>query len=295
MPPMSLLARASGLLLSVALLPGPAAAVVQVVATLFPIADIVRQVGGTNVEVALLLPAGASPHTFEPAPTQIRQVAQAQLFVRVGAGLDGWTQPLLAAAQRPVRVVTLTDGVVLLPIGDGHAGSGSGDPHIWLDPLLVRDHVVPALAGALTQVAPEHAPEFAAGAAAFSTALTRLDAEIRAALAPVPNRRYVSFHGAWRYFARRYELTEVAVVEPFPSKEPSARDIASLVERARGAHVRAVLVEPQFSARTAEQIAREIGARVITVDPLGGPQLAGRAAYVDLMRYNLQRFLEALQ
>jgi len=105
----------------------------------------------------------------------------------------------------------------------------------------------------------------------------------------------VSFHAAWRYFARRYELTEVGAVEPFPGKEPSARDIASLVERARAADVRAVLVEPQFSPRTAEQIAREIGARVATVDPLGGSQLAGRAAYLDLMRYNVQRFIEALQ
>jgi len=295
MPGMSRLTLASGLLLAMALLPGPAAATVQVVATVFPVADIVRQVGGSDVEVATLLPAGASPHTFEPAPAQIRQVAQAHIFVQVGAGLDGWTQPLLSAAQRSLRVVTLADGVELLRAGDAHGGSIAGDPHIWLDPLLVRDHVVPAVAGALTQVAPEHGPAFEAGAAAFRAALTRLDAEIRAALAPLPHRHYVSFHAAWRYFARRYELTEVGAVEPFPGKEPSARDIASLVERARAADVRAVLVEPQFSPRTAEQIAREIGARVATVDPLGGSQLAGRAAYLDLMRYNVQRFIEALQ
>jgi zinc transport system substrate-binding protein len=294
-PPMSVLVLMSGFLLPLVLLASPAAAAVSVVATIFPIADIVRQVGGPEVEVATLLPAGASPHTFEPAPAQIRQVAQAQLFVRVGGGLDDWTQPLLSAAQRPLRVVTLTDGVTLLPISDGHTGGSGGDPHIWLDPILVRDHVVPALAGALTQAAPDSDLAVAARTAAYGAALTRLDADIRAALTPVANRHYVSFHAAWRYFARRYDLVEVAAVEPFPGKEPSARDIASLVERARALHVRAVLVEPQYSARTAEQIAREIGARVATVDPLGGPQVPGRTSYIDLMRYNRQQFVEALQ
>ena len=286
--------------------PGWAWAKVRVVATIFPVADLVRQVGGEAVDVVTLLPPGASPHTFEPTPAQMREVAQARMFVRVGRGLDDWTDKLLAAGRADLAVVTLTEGLQLLPGGDdghghdghgghdGHAGHG-GDPHVWLDPVLVRDHVVPKIVAQLTAVAPEERERVAAGAAALHAALTALDAEIRAALAPLPHRQYLAFHAAWRYFGARYDLHEVGVVEAFPGKEPSAREIARLVDRARAAKVRAVIIEPQMSPRVAEQVARDCGARTVVADPLGGAGLPGRAQYIDLMRYNVRAFAEALQ
>ncbi len=263
----------------------PASASVRVVATIFPLTDIVRQVGKEHVEAATLLPPGASPHTFEPTPAQIRAVARAHVFVCVGAGLDTWATKLLAAQDGARTVVTITDGVQLL------AGS---DPHVWLDPSLVRDHVVPAIAAALSRADPEHRPAFETAAAAFRSALAQLDGDIRNRLAALPNRSYIAFHSAWRYFGERYGLHEVAVIEAFPGKEPSAREIAAVVARARAAHVRALLVEPQFTPRMAQQIAAEFAGRTVTVDPIGGPDIAGRNHYIELMRYNLQAFAEAL-
>jgi zinc transport system substrate-binding protein len=271
--------------------PGAAAAAVPVVATIFPLADLVRQIGGDEVEVVTLLPPGASPHTFEPTPEQARQVAKARVFVDVGAGLDGWAARLRAARTEPLTVVTATAGVSLL---DGDHGVG-GDPHVWLDPLLVRDHIVAAIVDGLVAADPDHRAAFERGAAQLRDALTRLDAEVRALLAPAQRRSYVAFHAAWRYFGRRYDLTEVGVVESFPGKEPSAREIATLVDRARAAHAAALLVEPQFAPRMAEQIAREFGGRPILADPIGGAQVPGRQSYGDLMRYNARAFAEALQ
>src|SRR5579862_2233781 len=173
---------------------------VRVVATIFPIADLVHQIGNDAVEVVTLLPPGASPHTFEPTPAQMRQVAEAQVFVRVGAGLDTWTEKLLAARSPGLTVLTLSDGVPLLPLAATHAeGSGSdhgGDPHIWLDPLLVRDHLVPAIQGALAATAPQQRQVFDSGAVGLRDALTRLDADIRATLGPLSHRTYVGFHSA---------------------------------------------------------------------------------------------------
>jgi zinc transport system substrate-binding protein len=278
-----------------------AEAVVRLVATIFPIADLVQQIGGDAVEVVTLLPPGASPHTFEPTPAQMRDVAQARVFVRVGAGLDTWTEKLLAARNPNLAVLTLTDGVRLLSLTGEHAdehavaGGRGGDPHIWLDPVLVRDQVVPAISTALTQAAPDQHERFETGAAALREALTRLDADTRAALAPLSNRNYIGFHAAWRYFGARYGLHQVAVVEAFPGKEPSARDIAAVVETARAAHVRMILIEPQMNPRVAEQIARDCGAQTRVVDELGAPNLPGRNHYIDLMRYNVQVFVEALQ
>jgi len=276
----------------------PAEAALRVVATIFPLTDIVRQIGRDAVEVVTLLPPGASPHTFEPTPAQMRDVAGARVFVRVGAGLDGWTAKLLAAASADLMVVTATDGIPLLGAGAGEAhgdAAASGDPHVWLDPLLVRDHLVPAIAAALGAAAPAQRAAFDAAAGECRDALTQLDAQIREALAPLPQRGYIAFHAAWRYFGRRYDLREVAVVEGFPGKEPSAREVAAVVDRARAVGVHAVLVEPQFNPRVAEQIAREFGGTARVVDPLGGPGIAGREHYSDLMRYNAQAFAEALR
>ena len=272
----------------------PAAAAVRVVATIFPVADMVRQVGRDAVDVVTLLPAGASPHTFEPTPAQIRVVADAAVFVEVGAGLDAWAAKLRAAHTGPMTVITLATGVPLLGATEGEGASHGGDPHVWLDPVLVRDHFVPAIANGLSQADPSHAAAFRAAAGEFGAALTQLDAEIRTTLAPATDRNYVGFHSAWQYFGRRYDLHEVAVVESFPGKEPSAQEIAAIVQRARAAHVRALLIEPQFSPRMAEQIAQEIGAQLVTVDELGGPDLPDRQHYLDLMRYDLRAFAKAL-
>jgi len=272
---------------------------VRVVATIYPLADIVQQIGDGAVDVVTLLPPGASPHTFEPTPAQMHEVAEARLFVRVGAGLDTWTEKLLAARSPSLTVLTLTDGIALLRLADAHAddaaAAGGGDPHIWLDPIVVRDRIVPAINDALTQAAPQQRQVFETRATALREALTQLDADIRAALGPLPHRTYIGFHSAWRYFGERYGLQEIAVVEAFPGKEPSARHIATVVEQARAAQVHAILIEPQMNPRVAEQIARDCGARTAVVDELGAPNLPGRDHYLDLMRYNSRMFAEALQ
>ncbi len=271
----------------------PASATVKVVATIFPLTDMVRQVGKEHVEVTTLLPPGANPHTFEPTPAQIREVAGANIFVCIGAGLDTWATKLLAARSGSSTVVTITDGLHLLGAQDAHDAHG-GDPHVWVDPVLMRDHAVPAIAAALSQHDPEHRSAFNSAAGEFQAALTQLDVDIRAALTPMATRNYIAFHSAWRYFGARYDLDEVGVVEAFPGKEPSAREIAAVVERARATHVRALLIEPQFNARIAQQIASEFGGHTVLVDAIGGHDVAGRNHYIDLMHYNLRAFVEAL-
>lgn len=283
----------TGLLLWLAAWAAPVRANVKVVATIFPLSDIVRQVGKEHVEVTTLLPPGANPHTFEPTPAQIREVAGANIFVCIGAGLDTWANKLLAARSGSSTVITITDGLRLLGAPEAHDTHG-GDPHVWVDPVLMRDHAVPAIAAALSHHDPEHQSAFNSASGEFQSALTQLDTDIRSALTPIVNRDYIAFHSAWRYFGARYDLHEVGVVEAFPGKEPSAREIAAVVERARATHLRALLIEPQFNARMAQQIASEFGGHTVLVDAIGGPDVAGRNHYIDLMRYNLRAFVEAL-
>jgi len=252
------------------------------VASIQPLELLLRELGGTRVAVATLLPPGASPHTFEPLPGDVARLARARGFLRLGGGLDDWAERLAAAAPRALETLVLL------------GAAESSDPHVWLDPLLVRDALVPRLEGWLAALDPAGRADGARRAQAFRASLTALDGEIREILAGAPGRSYVAFHNAWRHFARRYGLEEVAVVEEFAGEEPTPRELARLVRAAQRAGVAAILVEPQLPARVAETLAREFGAGTVLVDPLGDPRDPERDSYAELLRFDARAFARAL-
>lgn len=278
-----------------------AAAVPNVVVTIQPIAMLVRALAGERIAVTSLVPPGASTHTFEAKPRDMAALASARLFVEVGSGVDTWAARLRkAAAHQPERLVLIElPGLDPLPADPSeHDRDASGaparfDPHVWLDPIRVRDVIAPALAAALARIDPDGRAHFESGLAAFQAQITDLDAEIRRILSG-HGTKFVAFHSAWRYFGARYGLEEVGVVEEAPGEEPSPREIASLVAVARAAHVPAILVEPQLSPRIAQTIAAELGAGTVTVDESGDPSDPQRATYPALMRWNARAFARAL-
>jgi ABC-type Zn uptake system ZnuABC Zn-binding protein ZnuA len=253
-----------------------------VAVTIFPIADLAREIAGPAADVVTVLPPGASPHTFEQSPDLARRLARARVVVAVGAGLDDWASDLARGSH--VRRVAVTEGVALV----------DGNPHVWLDPILVRDGIVPRLVDALVAIAPTSADEIRARATRCRTDLTALDAEIRARLALVSSRAFVASHPAWTYFAVRYNLDEVGVVYRAEGREPSPRELAALVDRARLAKVRAVFTEPQLGELGVRALADELGATVETLDPLGGAGVAERGSYFELLRYDMRVFARAL-
>lgn len=284
---------------------GPVASAAQtdvsVVATIHPLGEIVKEVGGSLVSVHTILPPGASPHTFEPRPAHVRAIADAQLFVAVGEGLDDWALTLARSAGR-LHVLLVAERVkdagLGLPYDENDRGHdhahGEIDPHVWLDPILVKDVIAPAVAGELMTLLPQHADEIRQNLSRFAKELERLDAWTRDRLAPWPGASFISYHSAWGYFARRYGLEQLASVADFPGQEPSARWIAQVVRTARQLGVKVIFAEPQLSPKAAETIAREIGGQVLLLDPIGGEGLVGRESYVDLMRYNTEMLVQAL-
>ncbi|MBU4533153.1 MAG: metal ABC transporter substrate-binding protein [Eubacteriales bacterium] len=172
---------------------------------------------------------------------------------------------------------------------------GFYDPHIWLDPLLVREYIAPAIARALAGAWPEMDAEFTANLKGYQEQLTDLHHSIAGEFDGLSNRNFIAFHSAWQYFSVRYGLVQAASVEDSPGKEPSAKWIAEVVEMAREHNAKAIFAEPQFSNKAAEVIAREFGAQVLILDPLGGPGLDGRESYLDLMRYNSLVFRQGLE
>jgi zinc transport system substrate-binding protein len=254
-----------------------------VAVTLFPVGDMTRALAGSAVEVVVLLPAGASPATFEPSPDLVRRLAGARAVVSVGAGADGWGADL--ARVWGASLTVLTEGMTL---------EYGGNPHIWLDPILVRDDMLPKLTEVLVSVVPQAADSIRHRAMRYSVTLTALDRDIRKMLSSLTAGAFVATHPAWPYFAHRYGLRQVGVVYPSPGRELSPRELAKVVKDARRAGVRAVFTEPQLGQVGARALAEELDATVGMLDPLGGRGVEGRDSYPALLMYNAREFSRAM-
>lgn len=262
-----------------------------VVASIFPVGDLVRHLAGDDLRIEVLLPPGASPATFDVTPRQLRTFQDASLFLMIGGGLDEWVADLAQGAGEQTAVIRLSDGIPLLA-GGGH--EGEGNPHVWLDPILVRDHFLPALVEAISGISPELTRTVPARASALADSLTGLDAEIRESLSGLERRSFLATHAAWSYFARRYDLEEAGVIHSHPGQDPSSREMAHLLEEARDHEIHCLFIEPQLGEVAARALATELSLPTCMLDPLGGPGLEGREGYFQLLRFNTAQFIRGL-
>jgi zinc transport system substrate-binding protein len=268
---------------------------VTVIASIAPLADFVRQVGGERVDVKLLLPPGASPHTFEPTPRIVKEVSTADLFVKIGAGLEFWAEKILqASGNKRLTVVDSSSGVALIQHTDEHDihEVGGVDPHIWLDPSIAIS-IVSKIEKALSQVDPQGAAFYKKNAAEYKRKLSALDKDIASRVRTFRTKEFVTFHPAWNYFSKRYGLRVSGVIEEAPGKEPSPRHIATIIREIKQTGSNVVFVEPQFNPKIGEVIAKEANAKVLYLDPIGGKD--PRKTYIEMMRYNINAMEKAMK
>ncbi len=288
--------------------PARAADKLPVAASILPLGNFLENLGGERVQVTVLIPPGASPHVYEPSPAAVAEASRARVLAYVGAGLDPWVERLLAGQREGgPQVVQATAGIPLLAdVGhheqEHHADRGrattghghhQGNPHIWLDPVIAQD-LCRRLAAALIAADPEHREAYEANLARYLKELEALHQEIAAATATFRIREFVSFHPAFTYFAQRYGLKEVGVIEAAPGREPTPGHLRKMVNNIRKFGVQAVFAEPQLSPRAAEVLAREARVKVLILDPLGGRPPYGND-YLLLMRHNLAVMRQAMQ
>ena len=272
---------------------------VNVVVSMHPHFDLVRQLAGEAAEVTRILPLGASPHTFDPTPRDVARIADADLVVFNG-GIDEWLLELVTASGTDAEVVEVMDVLTFEPItGDAHADrAGNEDshdhsganPHIWLDPVLMA-RAVPILVEALSGADPDHADLYAANGKTLVASLNTLHTELAETLAPVRAAPFVPFHDAWPYFVRRYGLNQIAVIEPAPGREPSPSYIAEVLKQIGKGGATAIFNDVQLPARPAEIVAESAGLELYTLDPEGG---GTDSSYQDFMRANVTTIAGAL-
>lgn len=269
-----------------------AGARLQVAATIPPLYDIVRSVAAPVADVVLILPPGASPHTFEPTPGLARRLAGSVILFEIGHGLDEWAGRL-AAGVGVGRVVTVDQNITLRRLGGAGAEAPRGaiDPHYWLTVANART-IAHTVSAEIERLAPSDSARLRASLAAYLARLDSTDAEIRDMLSALPEHRVATFHDAFGYFAAAYGLDVVATFEPFPGKEPGPRFVEEFTRTVRADGIHVVFTEPQLSTMLLEPIARDLDVSLVMLDPLGG--VPGRETYVATMLFNAREISAAL-
>lgn len=260
-------------------------------ATIHPVGAILREVVGQRAEVRVLLSPASSPHTFAPTPSDVSRVQEALALFHVDPTLDGWAtrfpveERIALFAMLPVELRVPADGHVCAEHGhdQAHQHGDQWDTHFWTDPLVVKA-ILPALVEELTRLDPDGEAHYRAGADAFGASLEALHAELTAQLISVNGRAVLLFHPSLLYLMQRYGLRLGGVVEPFPGRSPSPRQLRDLIALMRRENIRTVYSEPQLSQRPAQALAAATGARLAVLDPIGGVE--GRMTYAELLRFN---------
>ena len=253
------------------------------------VGSLVQEVAGEHGQVITVVPPGTDPHTFEPRPSVVRQLHEAEVFFVVGLGYEYWLDDLARNLADQTRVVELGEDLpdlICLPgsmLEHHDHEHGACNPHVWLDPNLAGA-MIEQIAAALSELEPDHAQVYQQNSRALQARIKAIDAETRACLDQIPSehKKIVVQHDAFAYLARSYGLEQVGSLATVSAQEMGTQSFAKLVDRARQEGVKAVFVEPQLPRGTANALAQEIGAEIYLL-------------YSDSFDAEVDSYLELLQ
>ncbi|MCX5836277.1 MAG: zinc ABC transporter substrate-binding protein [Deltaproteobacteria bacterium] len=252
--------------------------------SILPQAYFLERIGGHHVDVGVLVGEGQSPHTYEPTPKQMAKLATAKAYFRIGVPVERGVLRKIRQSHKNLVIVETQKGIAYRYLaghdhdhGEGHVkdheakGHKTPDPHLWMDPKLVKIQAR-NIYDALCRLDTAHTQDYTGNLKAFLADLDRVDARISRSLAPLKGRMMYVFHPAFGYFADSYGLVQAPI--EIEGKEPGAKQLAHLIERAKKDRVKVIFVQPQFSMRSAGTVAKEIGGVVVPINPLARDYLA---------------------
>lgn len=263
-----------------------------VYASIPPIAFFVERIAGEFADVRVFLGPGKSPVTFEPTARQLTRMARARVFFSIGLPFEKMLLPRLRSNFSSLEIVDAGAGINTKGLGpeylvtesmppggepkgtsveDTHTHGNETDPHVWMSPRNAKT-IARNICETLVRIDPAMSDSYEANYSALVDDLDQLDAEISEMLAPLEGTEIVVFHAAYGHFAKAYGLVQLAIETG--GAAPGSKYLAGLLESARARGVKAIFVQPQFSRSTAETIAQELGAEVISIDPLSADYLA---------------------
>jgi len=283
----------------------------KVVASLFPLYEFAREVGGNRCEVSLLLPPGAEAHSWEPKPGDIARIGKADVFVYLGPSIEPWVDKVLKATRgRGIRVVETSHGLNLLNAEPhekekekaghihGHSPGESLDPHIWLD-FSLDIKIVEMIAAAFSERDPAQASYYRSNALAYKAKLDALDQKYRSSLSSCRQRQIIlGGHSAFGYLAQRYGLRQIALYGVSPNAEPTPKKLAEVVQAAKNHRAKFIFFESFMNPKLAQVLAKEAG--IGTLNLYDGAnvtkdQLQKKTTFLELMEKNLANLRRGLE
>jgi len=243
---------------------------ISIFVSIIPQKFFVEKIGADHVTVAAMVRPGANPATYEPRPSQMAALSTARLYFAIGVPFENAWMKRIAAANPRMKIVLTQQGIEKIPMATilndrKQHPKGVLDPHIWLSPRLVKIQAG-HIARALSETDPPHRQQYEQNYRSFIRQLDTLDGDLRHIFDGRQGLEFMVFHPSWGYFARDYGLHQVPV--EIEGKTPKPAQLKRLIEHARKQDIRLIFVQPQFSRKSAELIARAIGARIIEADPL---------------------------
>ncbi|WP_264695780.1 metal ABC transporter solute-binding protein, Zn/Mn family [Candidatus Nitrosacidococcus sp. I8] len=247
---------------------------IPIFVSIIPQKYFIERIGGSRVQVSVMIKQGQNEETYEPTPKQIVKLTQAEFYFRIGIPLEIIWLESIAKTNPSIKIVDNRNDIPLLSIstdapsekvGNNKISYESMDPHIWTSPPLVKI-IAKNIRDTLITADPTYKNQFEKNYQLFIQDLNDLDKFIRSALSDITQHDFMVFHPAWRYFARTYDLHEIAIEHE--GKEPGAKSLASLIELGRRKNIKTIFIQNQFSRTHAQLIAQSIGAKLILLDPL---------------------------
>ena len=244
-----------------------------VTVSIIPQKYFVEQIAKDLVKVNVMVGAGASPHTYEPKPAQMQMLANSDAYFSIGDGFEKAWLPKFKSSNPKMLMVDSIKGVQKIAMAEHHHEGEKGGheeheelaPHVWLDPILVKTQAK-NIFDALCTLYPLHGKAFEENYQAFINSIDALDATINDTLKEVKNRSFIVFHPSFGYFAARHNLEQIPV--EVSGKEVKPNELATIIKEAKEEGAKVVFVSPQFSQKSAQIIAKAIGGKILTIDPL---------------------------
>ena len=256
--------------------------------TIMPTKFFIEQITGDELEINVMVPSSADPHTFEPKPSQMKMLEKSDLYFEVGMEFDEIWLKKISGDFKSVKFIKTQSGIEKIAMSSHHDHDhdhGNLDPHIWLDPILVKTQSKNIL-NALCETYGEKCEKFSANFAEFEKKLDELDEFAKSNLKDLKGAKFIVYHPSWGYFAKRYDLEQIAI--EIEGKEPKPADLAHLIEEAKEEGVKVIFVAPQFSKKAATAIADESGANVVEIDHLSANWLEEMKKTVEIISKSLK-------
>jgi ABC-type Zn uptake system ZnuABC Zn-binding protein ZnuA len=265
---------------------------VKVVATLPILKEFAEQVGREHVQVTSLISGLESEHSYSPKPSALKIIGEARLLLEIGLGLEVWVGGLVKNAGNPrLRVVTTSRDISV--IRDDSEAESQGNPHIWLDPenaKIMTRHI----AEGLIEVDPSHTSEYRANLEAYLQRVNDSARELQGRVKTLRDRRIVTYHPAWPYFARRFGFRIEGDIIRQIGAEPTGAELARLAHRMKTEKIKVIVSEPQLNQKVAQALAGETGARIVLLSALPGA-IKGTETYLSMLHYDIATLVAALE